>query len=188
MRNILSLAALFFLSSCVTIGQVDSAYDCPKVGLIPQAETVSLPDATARIGIFSYQCSFRQPHPVRTDILLPMILEKKNPAAVIKKISLPYFIAVLGPNDEVLQKDKFLAEFEFDETPQATSVQEHSIYFRVHDVAAAKNNKIVMGFLLDRDQAKAEEEAKQKAATETQALVKEPPAKKKTKKKKSTKK
>lgn len=147
---------------------VAEAPPCPETGLIPEAGELplfpaALPKpqpadivATGSIGIYRGACNFDTPGQEDFDLEVDFI-GKKGPAGLamgekLKKIELPYFLAVLSKDDEILQRQQFSTTVDFDNKDQAASKEEHLIHIPLPSKEAAAGYKIVLGFRLTPEQ------------------------------------
>ena len=151
------------LSAKVDIDQI-----CPKTGFIDRTDTVtylapgSVKDvvAVAAIKGFNGDCSFKdkKSNVVTVSLTLPFAAQKGAAAGALKEKELPYFIAVLSPDEQILQRKAFTTKIDFDNTGTGSSIEEHTLKIPLKARADAGRYKVVIGFALTRDQLKYNEE------------------------------
>ena len=107
--------------------------------------------ATARLRNFEYGC---QPdgkggtdYTLHLDIMASKPLENVN----LKTLELPYFIGIVTPDENVLQRSAFTTKMTFDDTGVATTKDKHQLHIPA-DLAAAAKYKIAIGFILTPQQ------------------------------------
>ncbi len=148
----LPILAVVLLSGCSYFSKQANEFACPKVGLIPDANILSLPNAEAEIGNWTGTCSFKN-DAVIVDLNLPFKVQMKEGTAATKEISLPYFIAALSEDEQVLQRQAFSTEVSIKNTEKdsraaasGSDTEEHSIRIPVPSAADAYKYKVVIGF------------------------------------------
>lgn len=171
MQRFIKIAAtVLLLSGCASPFSKDqeaAALPCPKAGFIADTDSVSFPatktDPAVNVVMngFSAECSFKDKNKVQIDLTLPFVA-KKTPAddTSMKGKEVSYFIAVLSPEDKVLQRQKFSATVPFDKGDAGSSKEEHTITIPLTPGAEARQHKIAIGFALTPDQLKQNEERK----------------------------
>ncbi|MCE9507408.1 MAG: hypothetical protein K8R48_03710 [Alphaproteobacteria bacterium] len=155
----IALLAVIFLSGCAMFSDPAEDLFCPEVGLIPYADTVSLASASAAINGFTGSCSFKKGSGVEIDLTLPFAARKKDNAGA-GDIELPYFIAVLSPEEAILQRQAFSTTVSFDENGSGGSTEEQTVTIPMASPAAAYKYKVVMGLALTPEQLKYNKEKK----------------------------
>ncbi|MDE1151514.1 MAG: hypothetical protein PW788_03160 [Micavibrio sp.] len=84
---------------------------------------------------------------------------QKGPAANngtkkgINIVEFPYFIAVLGPDETILQRQEFSTKVDFDNKDAAFSKEAHEIHIPVSDKTTTGKYKIALGYRLTPAQA-----------------------------------
>jgi hypothetical protein len=154
-----ALLAVILLSGCAMFSSSGEDLFCPEVGLIPYADTVSLSTASVVINGFKGTCSFEKDSSVTIDLTLPFAARKKD-KAVAKDLKLPYFVAVLSPDEAVLQRQAFSTTVFFDENGLGGSTEEQTVTIPLTAPADAYKYKVVMGFILTPEQLKNNKENK----------------------------
>lgn len=141
---------------------------CPDTGLIPEASAIPLYPAamappkaadivaTGLIGNYRGACNFATAGEVDFDLEVDFIAKKGAAGTAmgkkLGKIDLPYFIAVLSKDEQILQRHAFSTKVDFDNADQALSKEEHTIRIPIPSKEAAAGYKIVIGFRLTPDQ------------------------------------
>jgi len=146
---------------------------CPQTGLIGgsddfpadkngAAATRLTPDsivAYGHINNFSGGCAYDDKTGQMNFSLQIDFSAKKGPAAAngtkngINKVEFPYFIAVLGPDEAILQRQQFSTTVDFDNKDTALAKEEHEIHIPVADKTKTGSYKIVLGYRLTPAQA-----------------------------------
>lgn len=167
----LLIVALPLLSGCSTTADEDASppaatYGCPRAGLMrdadqlavfedmanPSRETVTV---KSQLYGMTYACT---PVPKRgeTDVTVTarFVADRMPLGGSLKGLTLPYFIAVLDEQDNILVHKRFSVRLTFGEgaknlpPTRATAQQEHIIPVAGPDAMAAGTYKIVSGFEL----------------------------------------
>ena len=156
------LLALVLLSGCSSKVQQEPV--CPHTGFIGKADTVTYlasgfkkdVEVTAAIKGFSGECVFKDKHSdvVSVSLTLPFRAQRGPAGAALKEKELSYFIGVLSPDEEILQRDEFKTKIVFDNDGSGSSTEEHVIKVPLTSRADVDKYKIVVGFALTRDQLK----------------------------------
>jgi len=112
--------------------------------------------ATGFIGVYRGACNFKTAGQEEFDLEIDFI-SKKGPTGLamgkkLQKIELPYFLAVLSKDDEILQRQQFSTTVDFDNKDEAASKEEHLIHIPLPSKEAAAGYKIVLGFRLTPEQ------------------------------------
>lgn len=157
MRLIALLAALF-LSGCAMFSDPEEDLFCPEVGLIAYADVVTLSTASAVINGFNGECTFKAGSGVEVELTLPFAAKKNKGAA--KELKLPYFVAVLSPDETVLQREVFSTTVSFGENSMGESREEQTITIPVSSPVEAYKYKVAVGFALTPEQLKHNKENK----------------------------
>jgi hypothetical protein len=155
----IALLAVVFLSGCAIFSDSEEDLFCPEVGLIPYTDTVSLVSASAVINGFTGSCSFKKGSGVEIDLTLPFVARKKDNTGA-QVVKLPYFIAVLSPDETILQRKAFSTTVSFDENGSGGSTEEQTVTIPMTSAAEAYKYKVVMGFALTPEQLKYNKEKK----------------------------
>jgi hypothetical protein len=152
--RIIALLALLCLSACSMFSKEAEDFSCPKVGFIANADTVSLPEGEALINGFNGSCSFsKKTSQVEIDLTLPFKAKMTAPPAG-NSLNLSYFIAVLSPDEAILQRQSFTTNIDFDNTGAGGSTEEHRIKIPLSASAEAYKYKVVIGFIQTPEPAK----------------------------------
>lgn len=160
MKKLLLTAALLLLAGCATAEPERVA--CPQAGILSGAG--QLPIFTGQQAVqedikvkgeivnFSGGCRYKQAGVSEFQLTLNFLVQKTPKAGGLKKIKLPYFVAVLSPDETVLQKSRFWTNIDFDNNESAVTEEEHDLRVPFSGTADARNYKIVFGFELTQDQ------------------------------------
>jgi len=158
--------ALILLSGCAAKADPDPI--CPKTGFIGKTDTMtylapgSTKDvlATATMKGFSGDCTFKDKdkNDLEVSLTLPFIAQKGKAGGTLKEKEFPYFIGILSPDEQILQRQAFTTKISFDDTGAGSSSEEHVIKIPLKTRADADKYKVIIGFALTRDQMKYNEE------------------------------
>ncbi len=165
-----ALLAVIFLAGCSNKLPPDSL--CPKTGFIDNADKIAYLGAdpakgaavTATIEGFKGDCGYKDKEKKEVDLnlSLPFFAQKGAVDASLKEKELPYFIAVLSPDETILQRQTFTTKISFDnDTSAGTTTEEHVIKIPLKKGEdGAYGYKVIIGFALTHDQLKYNEEHK----------------------------
>ena len=162
----IAILAVILLTGCASKGDMEPI--CPKTGFIGRTDTIaylkpgSVKDvvATASIRGFSGECRFedKKKEAIEVSLSLPFYAQKGSAAAAdLKEKELSYFIAVLSPDETILQRQAFTTKVSFDNTGTGNNTEEHTVKIPLKHIDADKY-KVIIGFALTRDQLKYNEE------------------------------
>lgn len=157
----LAFLALFALAGCSYFSDREPPFGCPDTGFVRDTNRATFiepdkkkkdPGLVAVLPGFTGECSFKKAGVVDETVTLPFFMRKGASAGALKEKKLSYFIAVLSPDEEVLQRKEFTTTVVFDETGTGKSEEEHTIAVPVPDHASAFRYKVVFGLTLTPDQ------------------------------------
>ena len=168
MRYIVLLAVIL-LSGCASTADIGSI--CPKTGFLDNTRTITYlaPElkkdnvvAVATIQGLSGDCKFRDKDCNMLDVslTLPFAAQKGTAGGDLKDKELPYFIAVLSPGEEILQRQAFSTKIDFDNAGTGSNTEEHIVRIPLKVRDDADKYKVIIGFALTRDQLKYNEDHK----------------------------
>lgn len=165
--SFISLVAALWLAGCAA-GNQELGYTCPTAGLIPDGDRLTIfrnmanpdpKDLTVRAEIlnFRYVC---KPVPrkgvMEVDMTVTFMADRIE--GDMKALSLPYFVAVLDENENIVERQRHSIRLTFgknevkakDELPdtRALSPAEHTLRVAVNDPMLANKNRVVLGFEL----------------------------------------
>jgi hypothetical protein len=175
-----SLAAAVLLTGCMGKPK-DNSVPCPQTGILQDAGeiTVFKPEtdgeaienvvASARLANYSGGCAYRDG---KVEFVLNLDFEAVQGAEgqKLKRFDFPYFIAILSPAEEVLQRQSFSTTVPFDNKREAAAPvdpsrtqavylgdagltrEEHRLRLAVDSRDAVRQHKVVVGFELTPDQ------------------------------------
>jgi hypothetical protein len=134
--------------------------DCPQTGVLADATFIpvftgnGINDVAAlgKLGGITGGCSFAKPGIAAMDIKITFLARKVKPELDIKKQAFPYFIAILSPDQQILQRQNFSTKVDFDNTGYGVMVEEHELKIPVPSREAAEGYKVVVGYELSPDQ------------------------------------
>ena len=176
---IASLAAALLLAGCMGKPKDDSV-PCPETGILQDAgeitvfkdgagQTVENVISSARLANYSGGCVYRNGN-VEFVLNLDFEAVQGTQGDKLKHFNFPYFIAILSPAEEVLQRQSFSTTVPFDNKRQGAAVvdgsrtqavylggaglmrEEHRLRLPVANRDAVRQHKVVVGFRLTPDQ------------------------------------
>lgn len=138
---------------------------CPTAGLLQDADAVSFKKDTtatlspanvavkARFGSYRGGCKVARGGGIDYTLELDIMISKADAEAPPATQNLPYFIAVLTPDERVISRTTFETTAEFNNWGQARLRDSQDVHVPENDPAAAAKYKIVAGFVLSPEQA-----------------------------------
>ncbi len=144
MRIVVFLAVLF-LSGCSLFSQSKKDFSCPETGFVSNAAIMTLHGTKARIKDFSGECKFEKDI-VKIDLTLSFSAQQRTAKAALKEKELPYFIAVLSPEETILQRKAFSTKIAFDKNGNGISTEEHVLKIPMTNPSEAYKYKVAVGF------------------------------------------
>lgn len=158
MRKI-AILALLLVSGCSWFSKGDAHFSCPRTGFINYADKLVEPGIEAVFTGYTGTCKPAD-NAVALDLTLPLHVQKVGEYAP-EKVTLPYFVAVLSPDEEVLQRQSFTSEIKIDpETGVGDGSEDHTITVPLPQGAQAYRYKIAFGFELTPEQLNSNKEKK----------------------------
>jgi hypothetical protein len=171
MKKIQVLSVLMMLTGCAS-GK-DTGFACPAAGFMPEASSIAFfahavknpspADVNVYAVLRNLEGSCKTSHNNQTEIALRFdAVAQKTPAGKsISQQNLSYFIALLGPDDTILQRARFYTTVPF--TKKKTdaknidgdtgiSSEEHVIKIPLTKPEDATHDRILIGFLLTPEQ------------------------------------
>lgn len=172
--------ALAFLSGCVGGGKDTAGVACPETGILQDAGDITVFKdgadqklenvvASARLVNYSGGCSYKNGQ-VRFQLNLDFQAVQGAEGKKLKRFDFPYFIAILSPEEEVLQRQSFSTTVPFDNKRQGaaavdasrthavylggagTMMEEHHLALPVESRDTVRQHKVVVGFALTPEQ------------------------------------
>jgi len=167
-KKLLTLLAVLALAGCATSPVLPEI--CPQTGFIENADRAPFFDGDkvivrATIAGFGGDCRFAKQEKGETakkaeiDLTVPFVA-RRSAESTQKSIELPYFIAVLSPDEQVLQRQAFRTVLTFNKDGHAEGEESHRVVIPVPAGAPADAYKLAVGFALTPDQLKYNEERK----------------------------
>lgn len=155
----LSLLALLTLAGCAYFKKDEGpAFICPQIGLVEQADRMALMTGSevAVNGIISNYRGACKPNKSKSSVDFDIEVDfsaSKGPAATgLKEQSFPYFIALLAPDETILQRQAFTTTVEFTDTGAGLKTEQHHIGLPLENLSNAKDYKVVIGYALTPEQ------------------------------------
>lgn len=161
-KNILACALVLFLAACNSAPKPEMP--CPEAGLMPNADVTLVRKDTsagfdasnvavkARFGNYRGACKIARQggidYTLEMDIMVSKPVADQGPA--VQK--LPYFIAVLSPDEQILSRNAFETKAEFNNWGQARLRDKHVVNVPESDPVKASKYKIVAGFILSPEE------------------------------------
>ncbi len=191
MKKYLLLAILLtapLLSACSGGKNAALAPRCPETGLMREADSIALFSGnpavltadimTARASFGSYRGACRPSRHGGMDFMLEFDFqaERGQTATDTKDISLPYFVALLAPDETIVSRESHQVDISLNDKGLGKKTDKLRIHVPVRDLRDAWKFKVVAGFALnpqqlEYNQAKinGQEPAVQKSAAEKKA-------------------
>ncbi len=167
-RIALATGVLLLLAGCSIFHKTPAALPgCPSTGLVHGASFYPVLAGTAahqapgdlaasaRFESFTGDCKFRKGQPgVDVSLTLNFAGAKGPRGEKLETQAFPYFVAVLSPDEQILQRQVFTTKIDFDKTGTGTSSEEQRIHIPLTDNMQAPGYKIAAGFALNLQQDK----------------------------------
>lgn len=136
--------------SCPETGLMQDAQELPVFyGDSGRAEDLAV---TGILGGIRGGCNFDTPGQAEMELQIHFGARKGPKGVALRKQVLPYFIAILGPDETILQRAAFSTKVDFDNKETVTTVEEHDLKVPVPSREAAGSYKVVVGFQLTPEQ------------------------------------
>jgi hypothetical protein len=162
---VLAAAAALALSAC-TAAEDRQAAICPRAGILPDANIMvqfrdgpgrDLTDVVAQAQIMdvAVACEYtsgRRPPGVTLDLQVAIAAER-GPADRSRRASLPYFVAILDGDQNIVAKEFFTAQFEFpDNRTRVGRVDDLEPRIPLRSNFDGPSYRVMVGFQLTPDQ------------------------------------
>ncbi len=170
MRNFLYLFPVLCLAACASDKAV---FSCPETGLMREAQHAAFFARAAEnptkedVAVYAElkhpkgECKLKSDGKLDIEMSLAFVAQKVDTSATQEKQNLSYFIAVLDPEENILQRQNFYTSVMFEKDAIiGTSIEEHGLYIPVPEASMAGKYKVVAGFALTPEQLKFNEENK----------------------------
>lgn len=177
LKNIVFATAVLALGACAMPMMGGESAPCPAVGILPEAEKVTFFDGTttddlkpnhgekhittmARFGGYRGNCVLKN-NKLQFSLDVDFSGQRGKSGGALNEQGLPYFVAVLGPDEKILQRDAFQTAVLFNDAGQGVAREKHMINLpldpNIKDakeavVAAVKSQRVIMGFILTPEQ------------------------------------
>lgn len=153
-----AVAILLATAGCAG-GGTTAAIPCPETGLMLDAThltafntagSTKAADAVVIGRIDNYRGACRMRDNTLEFVLDVEIGGRKGPAAPkdLERAQFPYFIAILGPDEQVLQRQSFESLIMFSKDGYGFATEKHNMRLPIEDKKTLRQHKVVIGFEL----------------------------------------
>ena len=164
LRRAVAAASLFVLAACS--GEPPIAAQCPAGGILPDANTIvqfrdgggrDITDMVVQAQIVDIRigCVYatrRNKAAVTLDLQIAFAAER-GPADRARRAALPYFVAIVDGERNVVARENFVAGFEWtDNRPRVGRVDQWEPYIPLKSNFDGPSYQIMVGFQLTADQ------------------------------------
>jgi hypothetical protein len=157
--------ALLALAGCSMLkNKADAVPDCPMVGVLrgasfypviasdaPHLAAADLAAAASLGGAVEGNCKYTG-NEVSVKLSLSISGQRGAKGEKLKEYKFPYFVAVLSPDDQILQRQEFSTTVDFDNAGTGVSIEDHKIRIPLQDRMKGPAYKITAGFQLTPQQ------------------------------------
>lgn len=161
-KTILAALLALSLTGCAAAQKSGNYITCPSVGLLPRADAITVrkdpaggfeaSNVAARASFGAYRGACRKSPKGGIEYTLQFdIMVSRAPGNTAYKQELPYFIGVVSPDDDIVQRDGFITRIEYDSKGVGKTSDTHTVKIAADETAAAQY-KIVAGFILTPDE------------------------------------
>ena len=148
---VLGAVLILMLTGCAMFEHKAPAFSCPKVGIVAGADKTSLPGREAFFRGFTGACSVDQKQgTVSVELALNFAAKGQT------EMTVPYFIAILSPEEEIIQRQDFSTSILAD----GGSTEEHVMTIPLASPEKAYQYKVAIGFSPTPEQMKHHKEHK----------------------------
>lgn len=162
MKKYAVLFCALLLAACQSAGAKDGAMQCPDTGLLREAGTFTVLTSdkagtaedvivSAEIVNFSGTCRYRNGE-VEFELGLDVLAKRGPKGPSLTHYNFPYFIAILSPERQILQRQAFSTNVSFDNTGIARAAEPHVLRIPVTDQKEAGSFQVLIGFELTPEQ------------------------------------
>ncbi len=151
-RIVATIILLLSVSTCSFIPQEPTIdFTCPEIGFVNKSDMVTIKDVDLIIDGVSSECIPLGNEEAKT-LDLSLVIPFKTYNRLYKEtkqedVKAQYFIAIIGPNEELLQRKVFSTILEFDSMGEGNSEEDHRIDLPVYNLKFAHKYKIIVGFI-----------------------------------------
>jgi hypothetical protein len=154
--------SLLMLTACAMGDKAPQPPSCPEAGLVQGADTIAITSpagassepsiiAKAEFGKFLGGCKTVRKGGTDFVMDIDIMSYRAESAMELKKQSYPYFIAVLGPDESIIQREAFVTTIPFDAAGLGKTTDKHKVHMDA-DAATAATYRIAIGFILTPEQ------------------------------------
>lgn len=157
-----ALALGLALSGCAGSAAKNVDLPCPETGLIHGASKMvsyagsgnTEQDVQVIAELANYRGGCRMPGDDILEFELEVDVAAQRGAAgdKLKRGQFPYFIAILDPEENVLQRQGFSSTVSFDNNGVGVTTEKHVLWLPLQDKKTVRLHKVVIGFELSADQ------------------------------------
>lgn len=156
-----ALLLSLLLAGCGVTGAKNESLPCPDTGLILTAASMASFNAApataenmvveATLANYRGTCRWRQ-EVLEFMLEVDVAARRGAAASTLKRGEFPYFIAILDPEENVLQRQGFSTTVSFDNNGSGVSTEKHILRLPLEDRKNVRLHKVVIGFELSPEQ------------------------------------
>ncbi|MEZ0222919.1 MAG: hypothetical protein ACAH83_00065 [Alphaproteobacteria bacterium] len=164
--------AVAMLAGCSMLRhKADDTPACPMIGVLrgasfypviasdaPHLAEADLAASATMRGSVDGTCKYTKNNEVVVKVALGFAGRRGAKGARLDEHKFPYFVAILSPDDEILQRQEFSTTVDFDNTGAGASQEDHTIRIPLPDRMKGPAYKITAGFRLTPQQVTYNEE------------------------------
>lgn len=175
--RVLVLPMLVFLLGPILSGCTGTKKEmppCPETGLILAASQISVfaenaaPETESKL-LDGYLADYRgscrnRDGALEFDLELDIIGQRGPAGEKLKRAEFPYFVALLDPAENILQRQGFSSTVSFDNAGGGMKTEKHRLRFMPEDGTSLRLHKVAIGFELTPEQLAYNRRAEEPAA------------------------
>lgn len=153
----LAVASLLALAACAGDYADALKLECPQVAIMADADQITLtgpngaPASSAYMENFTGSCGYGDEGNV--DVEMAVLIEGERPrGAAPETVSYPYFVAVVGPDRQILAREAFEAKIDYANQDRYGKAVESLQQVIPLNGRQGKDYKVLIGFQLTREQ------------------------------------